>query len=157
MRNISIFTCVILSLLAAPAFAQSGPANDAASTGAITSGRSGEPPGWLSARDVIGKRLLDGDGNVIGHIEKLSADRRSVVVRAPDGGRPILVSLDELSLGMGAHTVIDERNSSAKALNQRSEAQDRTEETYTTTTTAPVVAPVVTTTRYSQTTTQSRP
>ena len=160
MRNTSLLICVMLSLQAAPALAQSGPAsradNNAAAIGAVTSGRSDEPPGWLSAHDVIGKRLMDSDGNVIGHIEKLSADGRSVVVRGPHGGRPVLVAMDELSLGMGAHTVIDEHNSSAKALNQRSVAQDRREET-TTTTTIPVPTVGVTTTTYSESSTRSTP
>jgi hypothetical protein len=75
-----------------------------------TSGEAGN----LSARDVVGKRLLDDDGAMIGWIK--SATDRSAMVTTPAGKR-IEVQMAELSLGFGPHTVIEEGNSGADKLN----------------------------------------
>jgi len=70
--------------------------------------------GGLTARDVTGKRLLDANGVLIGHIE--SADRDKATVRTPHGQR-ITVDMAKLSLGNGPHTVIEEGDSDADKLN----------------------------------------
>ena len=46
--------------------------SDAVRKGEITSGRSNEGPGGLTARDVVGKHLLDSEGNMIGSSRKVS-------------------------------------------------------------------------------------
>lgn len=78
--------------------------------GVITSGGSDQGPGNLSARDVVGKRLLDANGNPIGMIRRVSADGRTAVVAPTGGGPRIDVDMAKLGLGMGAHTVIEEDN-----------------------------------------------
>jgi hypothetical protein len=70
------------------------------------SGGGDQPPGGLTARDVVGKRLSDADGNVIGQIVGVSQDGTSAQVRPPHGGGPTMVSMSQLSLGTGARQVI---------------------------------------------------
>ena len=65
-----------------------------------------QPPGGLSPRDVIGKHLNDVQGRLLGQIVGVSRDGTAAEVRPAGGGAPILVSMAELSLGTGAHTVI---------------------------------------------------
>ncbi|HLZ68178.1 MAG TPA: hypothetical protein VKQ29_18285 [Aliidongia sp.] len=77
-----------------------------ASQGLPLSGAGDQPPGGLTARDVVGKRLSDADGNVIGQIVGVSRDGASAEVRPPHGGGLTNVDMSELSLGTGARQVI---------------------------------------------------
>jgi hypothetical protein len=70
------------------------------------SGAGNQPPGGLSAHDVVGKRLSDADGNVIGQIVGVSRDGASAQVKSDKGGTPTTVSMSQLSLGTGARQVI---------------------------------------------------
>lgn len=70
------------------------------------SGSGDQQPGGLTARQVIGKRLYDANGNELGQISGVSPDGTSAQVRAARGGGPTTVSMAELSLGTGAHSVI---------------------------------------------------
>lgn len=71
-----------------------------------TSGAGNDKPGGLSPREVVGKRLSDADGNVIGQIVSVSADGANATVQSNKGGAPTIVSMDQLSLGTGARQVI---------------------------------------------------
>ena len=83
-------------------------------SGAAQAQGAGDDAGPLTARDVIGKRLLDGNGVLIGHIE--SADAQAATVTTPDH-KHIKVQLAALSLGFGPHTVIEDANGQADQLN----------------------------------------
>jgi hypothetical protein len=95
--------------------------SDSVRKGEITSGRSNEGPGGLTARDVVGKHLLDSEGNLIGTIEKVSPDGQTATVR-PGSGKPISEDMAVLSLGMGANTVIKQSASEADTLNAQNAA-----------------------------------
>ena len=70
------------------------------------SGAGDQPPGGLSARDVVGKRLSDADGNVIGQIVGVSRDGANAQVKSDKGGTLATVGMSQLSLGTGARQVI---------------------------------------------------
>ena len=70
------------------------------------SGAGDQQPGGLTARDVVGKRLYDADGNQIGQISGVSRDGASAVIRPSQSGGPTTANMAELSLGTGAHSVI---------------------------------------------------
>ena len=114
--NKSILT-VLIFCLAASVQAQTSGYGEAVRQGEITSGGSGQGPGGLTARDVVGKRLLDADGNPVGRIESVSSDGTTATVGGGGGKRT--VDMSQLSLGMGANTVIEHSNSSADSLNAR--------------------------------------
>ncbi len=77
-----------------------------ASTDIPSSGAGNAKPGGLSAHDVVGKRLSDADGNVLGQITGVSRDGVSAQVRPAKSGGPTSVDMSELSLGFGARQVI---------------------------------------------------
>jgi hypothetical protein len=70
------------------------------------SGAGNQAPGGLTARDVVGKRLSDANGNVIGQIVGVSQDGASAQVKPGKGGAPTSVDMSQLSLGTGARQVI---------------------------------------------------
>jgi len=70
------------------------------------SGAGNDKPGGLTARDVVGKRLSNADGDVLGQIVSVSQDGANATVRPAKGGAPTIVSMSQLSLGMGARQVI---------------------------------------------------
>jgi len=70
------------------------------------SGGGSAAPGGLTAHDVVGKRLSDADGNVIGQIVGVSQDGTNAQVRPGKGGAPTTVAMNQLSLGTGARQVI---------------------------------------------------
>ncbi len=84
------------------------------SSAALAQNVSSDDSGNLTVRDVVGKRLLDGDGAMIGWIK--SANGQSATVTTPAGKR-IEVQMANLSLGFGPHTVIENGNSEADKLN----------------------------------------
>ncbi len=99
MKRQWLLGAAILTMVAGTALAQ-----EAGSNG----------PGGLTARDVVGKRLLDANGTMIGRIE--SANPHEATVRTRDG-RNVTVDMDTLSLGNGPHTVIQDGGSEAEKLN----------------------------------------
>ncbi len=106
---------VMILLQAAPAWAQAQPTAPLGSAVA----KDPEQPGSLSRRDVVGKRLLDDDGALMGTIVGVSADGRSAILRPAGGGKRSTIAMSGLSIGMSSHTVTDDINSSARALNAR--------------------------------------
>ena len=143
----------MLSLSAAAAFAQQYPArnyDEAARSGEFTSGGADFGPGGLTAADVVGKRLLDSEGNFRGTIERISPDGQTALVRF--GSQRTTADMRYLSLGMGAHTVIEQKYSQADLLNAqtaadlaarqaRSRAVERTVTTTYSGSSQPVLAP----------------
>jgi hypothetical protein len=94
----------LLSAVAPQVQAQSQP--QPATAGIPSSGAGNTPPGGLTPRDVVGKRLSDADGNVLGQITGVSRDGVSAEVRPAKSGGPTSVDMSELSLGFGARQVI---------------------------------------------------
>jgi hypothetical protein len=92
------------SALGLPAMAQSS--GQSSTAGLPISGAGDKPPGGLSAHDVVGKRLSDADGNVLGQITGVSKDGTSAQIRPAKSGGATQVDMSELSLGTGAHQVI---------------------------------------------------
>lgn len=129
MTNKLILAAAAFSLLSAPALAES-PAqqaySEAARNGDITSGAGDRGPGGLTSAEIVGKRLLDAEGNPIGMIEKVTGDGQSAVVRS--GATRMSVEMKYLSLGTGAHTVIKQDYSQADRLNGRNAAALAAEE-----------------------------
>src|ERR1700761_5425726 len=97
----------ILFLAAAGAVFLSAPMALAQSTSPLPlSGAGDQAPGGLTAHDVVGKRLVDADGNEMGHIAGVSRDGSSAEVRPAAKGGATSVDMSELSLGTGARTVV---------------------------------------------------
>ena len=84
------------------------------SSAALAQSMSSDDTGNLTAHDVIGKRLLDGDGAMIGWIKGVKGQSASVATPA---GKRIEVQMADLSLGFGPHTVIEAGNGTAQKLN----------------------------------------
>lgn len=135
MRSLIIAAAslALLSASAAVPFAQA----QSSSQGLPISGAGNDKPGGLTARDVVGKRLSDADGNVIGQIVGVTQDGTNAQVRPSKGGTPTTVGMSQLSLGMGAHQVIlgGEPNAPPPHYNSQSTS-------ITSTTTAPTVVVV---------------
>jgi len=100
-----IIAATSVALLSAPAAVPCAQAQSS-SQGLPVSGAGNDKPGGLTAHDVVGKRLSDADGNVIGQIVSVSQDGANAQVRPSKGGTPTIVSMNQLSLGMGARQVI---------------------------------------------------
>jgi hypothetical protein len=98
------------------------------------SGGGNAAPGGLTAHDVVGKRLSDADGKVIGQIVGVSQDGTTVQVKPGKGGAASTVAMNQLSLGTGARQVIlgGEPNAPPPHYNSQSSS-------VTSTTTAPAV------------------
>ena len=101
MRSL-ILAAAGLALVAAAA----PPARAQTMQGLPVSGAGDQPPGGLTAHDVVGKRLSDADGNVLGQIVGVSRDGASAQIRPAKAGGPTQVDMSELSLGTGARQVI---------------------------------------------------
>jgi hypothetical protein len=99
---IAATSVALLSTSAAVPYAQA----QSSSQALPVSGAGNDKPGGLSARDVVGKRLSNADGDVLGQIVSVSADGANATVRPAEGGAPTIVSMDQLSLGTGARQVI---------------------------------------------------
>jgi hypothetical protein len=101
------------------------------------SGAGNQAPGGLTAHDVVGKRLSDANGNVIGQIVGVSQDGASAQVKPGKGGAPTSVDMSLLSLGTGARQVIlgGEPNAPPPHWNSQSSS-------VTSTTTAPTIVVV---------------
>jgi hypothetical protein len=109
MIRVWILAAALLTA-AAPALAGEAPAY---------SGAGDRGPGGLTARDVVGKRLLDANGAPIGDIVKVTPDGREAIVRPLTGGPTLTVDMDEVSLGTGLNTAIKSGGSEADRLNRR--------------------------------------
>jgi len=130
-----IIAAASVALLSASAAVPSAQAQSS-SQGLPVSGGGNDAPGGLTAHDVVGKRLSDADGNVIGQIVGVSQDGTTAQVK-PGKGAPTTVAMNQLSLGTGARQVIlgGEPNAPPPHYNSQSSS-------VTSTTTAPTIVVV---------------
>ncbi len=104
MRFLTIAAASV-ALLSASAVVPSAQAQTSSQALPVSGGGS-DAPGGLTAHDVVGKRLSDADGNVIGQIVGVSQDGTTAQVKPGKGGAPTTVAMNQLSLGTGARQVI---------------------------------------------------